>query len=92
MGYYLIKLLSSIKYEKSRDPYHVLCSLVISLSKTNSLCRDKLSAPVHIACLDEFGLTLYVFTKGDAKLYVFKYSDQNMPSVLTKKKEIDLSD
>jgi hypothetical protein len=42
--------------------------------------------------LDEFGHTLYLFTKGDAKLYVFKYNDQNMPSLLTKKKEIDLSD
>ena len=46
-----------------------------------------------MACLDEFGHTLYVFTKGDAKLYAFKYSDQNMPSILTLKGNcVDLSE
>ena len=46
-----------------------------------------------MACLDEFGHTLYVFTKGDAKLYAFKYNDQNMPSILTLKGDcIDLSE
>ena len=43
------------------------------------------------ACLDEFGHTLFVFTKGDAKLYVFKYESE-VPSVVTKGKVIDLSE
>jgi hypothetical protein len=52
-----------------------------------------LEAKVEMACLDEFGHTLYVFTKGDAKLYAFKYSDPNMPSILTLKGDcIDLSE
>jgi hypothetical protein len=52
-----------------------------------------LEAKVEMACLDEFGHTLYVFTKGDAKLYAFKYSDANMPSILTLKGDcIDLSE
>ena len=46
---------------------------------------------VAAACLDEFGHTLFVFTRGDAKLYVFKY-EADLPSIVMKKKEVDLSD
>ncbi len=40
-----------------------------------STILSTLSGKVEIACLDEFGHTLYVYTMGDAKLYAFKYAD-----------------
>ncbi len=46
---------------------------------------------LEAACLDEFGHTLYLFTRGDAKLYVYTYPD-NIPSLLKLKKVVDLSD
>jgi hypothetical protein len=46
-----------------------------------------------MVCLDEFGHTMFVYTKGNAKLHVFKYGDYlDIPSVVVKKKEVDFSD
>ena len=53
---------------------------------------EGLDGEVAGACLDEFGRTLFIFTKGDAKLHVFKYESADLPSLLTKKKEVDFSD
>lgn len=43
------------------------------LTKFSNLLRDLNGALVEMACLDEFGHTLYVFTRGEAKLRVYKY-------------------
>lgn len=43
-----------------------------------------------MACLDEFGLTLFVFTT-DANLHVFKYA-ADIHAVVTKKKTVDFSE
>jgi hypothetical protein len=61
------------------------------LTKFSALLDALATKDVAGACLDEFGHTLFVFTKGDAKLYVFKY-ESDFPSVVTKKKEVDLSE
>lgn len=61
------------------------------LTKFSALIDALETKDVAGACLDEFGHTLYIFTNGDAKLYVFKY-EADLPSVLTKKKVVDLSD
>ena len=62
------------------------------LTKFSALLSS-LQSQVELACLDEFGHILYVFTKGDAKIYTFKYTDQNIPSILTLKGNcVDLSE
>lgn len=62
------------------------------LTKFSNVLRDL--GQVEIACLDEFGQMLFVFTKGDAKLHVFKYAAEStdIPSNVVKKKVVDLSD
>jgi hypothetical protein len=66
------------------------------LTKFSNILRD-LGSPIETACLDEFGHFLFVFTKGDAKLHVFRYGGNStngveIPSYVLKKKEVDLSD
>jgi len=46
---------------------------------------------VSAVCLDEFGHLLFVFTKADSQLHVFKY-DAEIPSVTTRSKSADFSE
>lgn len=61
------------------------------LTKFSAILGGLATKDVAAACLDEFGHTLFVFTRGDAKLYVFKY-EAELPSIVSKKKDVDLSD
>lgn len=50
-----------------------------------------------MACLDEFGHMLFIYTRGNSKLYVFKYGgaesgQQEILSLVIKKKEADFSE
>lgn len=61
------------------------------LTKFSVVLEGLANKDVAAACLDEFGHTLFVFTRGDAKLYVFKY-EAELPSIVSRKKEVDFSD